>query len=149
MKQLAADGRTVLVSSHLMNEMAVTADHLIVIGQGRLLADCPTAEFIDRNSKPQVLVKSPDTAQLTELVTSEGAQVIRNGTDVLTVTGMPAPRIAELAARARVLVYELTPQRASLEKAFLEMTAGSLEFGDHGSSTNDGATTNEHSRSAS
>jgi ABC-2 type transport system ATP-binding protein len=134
MKGLAADGRTILVSSHLMNEMAVTADHLIVIGQGRLLADCPMAEFIDRHSRPQVLVKTPDTAQLTHLVMSEGAQMVLNATGALTVTGMPALRIAELAARAGAIVYELTPQRASLEEAFLEMTAGSLEFGDHGSS---------------
>ena len=149
MKRLAADGRAVFVSSHLMNEMAVTADHLIVIGQGRLLADCPTAEFIDCNSKPQVLVKTSKAAQLTQLVTSEGAQVSRNGTDVLTVTGVPAPRIAELAAAARIVVYELTPQRASLEEAFLEMTAGSLEFGDHGSSAHGGATTSQYSRSKS
>ncbi len=149
MKRLAADGRTVFVSSHLMNEMAVTADHLIVIGQGRLLADCPTAEFIDRNSKPRVLVKTPGAAQLTQLVTSEGAQVRRNGTDALTVTGVPAPRIAELAAAARIVVYELTPQRASLEEAFLEMTAGHLEFGGHGSSAHGGATTSQYSRSTS
>lgn len=148
MKRLAADGRTVLVSSHLMNEMAVTADHLIVIGQGRLLADCPTAEFIDCNSRPQVLVKTSGAAQLTQLVTSEGGQVRRNGTDVLTVTGVPAARIAELAAAARIVVYELTPQRASLEEAFLEMTAGSLEFGGHGSSTH-GPATSEYSRSTS
>ena len=112
-----------------MNEMAVTADHLIVIGQGRLLADCPMAEFIDCNSKPRVLVKTSKAAQLAQLVSSEDAQVRRNGTDVLTVTGVPAPRIAELAAAARIVVYELTPQRASLEEAFLEMTAGHLEFG--------------------
>jgi ABC-2 type transport system ATP-binding protein len=149
MKRLAADGRTVFVSSHLMNEMAVTADHLIVIGQGRLLADCPTAEFIDRNSKPQVLVKTCGAAQLTQLVTSEGGQVRRSRTDVLTVTGVPAPRIAELAAAARVVVYELTPQRASLEEAFLEMTAGSLEFGGHGSSAHEEATTSQYSRSMS
>jgi ABC-2 type transport system ATP-binding protein len=149
MKRLAADGRTVLVSSHLMNEMAVTADHLIVIGQGRLLADCPTAEFIDRNSKPQVLVKTSGAAQLTQLVTSEGARVRHNGTDVLTVTGLPAPRIAELAAAARIVVYELTPQRASLEEAFLEMTAGRLEFGAPGSSAHGGATTSQYSRSTS
>jgi len=149
MKRLAADGRTVFVSSHLMNEMAVTADHLIVIGQGRLLADCPTAEFIDCNSKPQVLVKTSGAAQLTQLVTSEGAQVRRNGTDVLTVTGVPAPRIAELAAAARLVVYELTPQRASLEEAFLEMTADNLEFGNHGSSAHGGATTSQYSRSTS
>ena len=149
MKRLAADGRTVFVSSHLMNEMAVTADHLIVIGQGRLLADCPTAEFIDCNSKPQVLVKTSEAAQLAQLVTSEGAQVRRNGTEVLTVTGVPAPRIAELAAAARIVVYELTPQRASLEEAFLEMTAGSLEFGGHGSSARGAAAISQYSRSTS
>ena len=126
LKRLAADGRTVFVSSHLMNEMAVTADHLIVIGQGRLHADCPAAEFIGRNSKPQVLVKTSGAAQLTQLVTSEGAQVRRSGTDVLTVTGVPAPRIAELAAAARVVVYELTPQRASLEEAFLSLTGSTI-----------------------
>ena len=149
MKRLAADGRTVFVSSHLMNEMAVTADHLIVIGQGRLLADCPTAEFIDRNSTPQVLVKTSGAAQLTQLVISEGARVRRCGTNVLTVTGVPAPRIAELAAGARIVVYELTPQRASLEEAFLEMTASNLEFGNHGSSVRGETTTSQYSRSTS
>jgi len=143
------DPEGVLWIRNLMNEMAVTADQLIVIGQGRLLADCPTAEFIDRNSKPQVLVKTSDAAQLTQLVTSGGAQVRRNGTDVLTVAGVPAPRIAEPAAAARIVVYELTPQRASLEEAFLEITAGSLEFGAHGSSAHGGATTSRYSRSTS
>ena len=129
--------------------MAVTADHLIVIGQGKLLADCPTAEFIDRNSRPRVLVKTSDAAQLTQLVTSQGGQVRRSGTDVLTVTGVSGPRIAELAAGARIVVYELTPQRASLEETFLEMTAGSLEFGGHGSSAHGGATASHYSRSTS
>jgi ABC-2 type transport system ATP-binding protein len=132
LKQLAADGRTVLVSSHLMNEMAVTADHLIVISRGRLLADCPVAEFTGRHSGPQVLVRTPDAGRLAGVVTGEGARA-EPGTDgALTVTGMPAPRIAELAARAGIAVYELTPQRASLEQAFMELTADSLEYGDHG-----------------
>jgi ABC-2 type transport system ATP-binding protein len=109
MKQFAAEGRTVFVSSHLMNEMAVTADHLIVVGRGRLLADCPAAEF-----------------------TGEGARAEPGADGALTITGMPAPRIAELAARAGIVVHELTPQRASLEQAFLELTEGSLEYGDHG-----------------
>jgi ABC-2 type transport system ATP-binding protein len=110
MKRFAADGRTVFVSSHLMNEMAVTADHLIVIGQGRLLADCPTAEFVDCNSKPQVLVKTSGAAQLTQLVTSEGAQVSRNGTDVLTVTGVPAPRIADVRQVFTQACWPLRPK---------------------------------------
>jgi ABC-2 type transport system ATP-binding protein len=149
MKHLAAEGKTVFVSSHLMNEMAVTADHLIVIGQGRLLADCAMAEFIEQNSRPQVLVKTPDATHLSELVAAEGAEVTHDGADTLTVTGMPAPRIAELATWARVVVYELTPRRASLEEAFLEMTAGSLEFADRGSSAHGGAPTHDYSRSMS
>ncbi len=131
-KQLAAEGKTVFVSSHLMNEMAVTADHLIVIGRGRLLADCSTAEFIDRHSEQQVLVRTPDAVQLSELVAREGGQALSDGGDTLTVHGMAATRIAELAAWARIVVYELTPQRASLEEAFMEMTAGSREYGGHG-----------------
>jgi ABC-2 type transport system ATP-binding protein len=147
MKQLAAEGRTVFVSSHLMNEMAVTADHLIVIGRGRLLADCSTAEFIERHSEQQVLVRTPDAAQLTELISREGGQAISDGGDTLTVRGMAATRIAELAAWARIVVYELTPQRASLEEAFMEMTAGSLEYGEHGSAA--AAPTYEYDRSSS
>jgi ABC-2 type transport system ATP-binding protein len=128
MRQLASEGRTVLVSSHLMNEMAVTADHLIVIGRGRLLADCPAAEFIERHSERQVLVRTPEAARLAELVAAEGGQARSDGDGGLTVTGVAAPRVAELAAHARIVVHELTPQRASLEQAFLELTAGSQEF---------------------
>jgi ABC-2 type transport system ATP-binding protein len=132
MKRLAAEGKTVFVSSHLMNEMAVTADHLIVIGRGRLLADCSTTEFIDLHSGQEVLIRTPDGAQLAELAGREGGRVTVGVDDRLTVTGLPAERIAELAAWARIVVYELTPQRASLEEAFMEMTAGSLEYGQHG-----------------
>jgi ABC-2 type transport system ATP-binding protein len=129
MKQLAAEGRAVFVSSHLMNEMSVTADHLIVIGRGRLLADCSAAEFIDRHSRQQVLVKTPEAALLGQMLTGEGGHVTPSGADTLTVTGVAAPRIGELAAWARLVVHELTPQRASLEEAFMEMTADSQEFG--------------------
>jgi ABC-2 type transport system ATP-binding protein len=132
MKQLAAEGRTVLVSSHLMNEMAVTADHLIVIGRGRLLADCPVAEFTGRHSGQHVLVRTPDAARLAGVVTSEGGRAEPGADGALSITGMPARRIAELAARAGIAVYELTPQRASLEQAFMELTADSIEYGDHG-----------------
>jgi ABC-2 type transport system ATP-binding protein len=128
MKGLASEGRTVFVSSHLMNEMAVTADHLIVIGRGSLLADCSVAEFIGRHSSSQTMLRTPDAAHLTELITAEGGQVIPGDTDVFIVTGVPTQRIAELAASARIVIYELTPQRASLEQAFLEMTADSLEY---------------------
>jgi ABC-2 type transport system ATP-binding protein len=132
MKQLAAEGRTIFVSSHLMNEMAVTADHLIVIGKGKLIADSPTEEFIARSSERSVLVRSPQADRLSELITGEGGVVKQenNGAPpVLSVTGMEAPRIGELAAGAGIVLHELTPRLGSLEEAFMELTAGSAEFG--------------------
>jgi ABC-2 type transport system ATP-binding protein len=132
MKQLAAEGRTIFVSSHLMNEMAVTADHLIVIGRGKLIADSPTDDFIARSSDRSVLVRSPQADRLSELITTEGGVVKQenNGTPpALSVTGMEAPRIGELAAAGGIVLHELTPQLASLEEAFMELTADSAEFG--------------------
>ncbi|MHB1432746.1 MAG: ABC transporter ATP-binding protein [Streptosporangiaceae bacterium] len=139
MKRLAAEGCTVFVSSHLMNEMAVTADHLIVIGRGRLIADASTTEVIERSTEKSVLVRSPQADRLAELIVGAGGQVSRGdgaapaelGADaeVLTVRELPAPRIGELAASARIVLHELTPQLASLEAAFLELTSGSLEYG--------------------
>jgi ABC-2 type transport system ATP-binding protein len=129
MKDFASRGRAVLVSSHLMNEMAVTADHLIVIGRGRLLADCSTREFIDRGAQHSVLVKTPDISRLTKLVLAAGGQLRTDdgATDEATVTGLQAPHIAEIAARDGVVIYELTPQRASLEAAFMALTASETE----------------------
>jgi ABC-2 type transport system ATP-binding protein len=141
MKHLAGEGRTILVSSHLMNEMAVTADHLIVIGRGRLLAAAATEDVIARGSGQSVRVRTPDPDRLTELITADGgaatAAADGNGSGsqggdhapVLTVTGLPAARIGELAASSSVVLHELTPQLASLEDAFLELTADSLEYG--------------------
>ncbi len=133
MKNLAAEGRTIFVSSHLMNEMAVTADHLIVIGKGKLIADCPTQEFIERSSERSVRVRSPQAAALTDLLAAEGGKVTAspgNGhPDELTVTGLEAPRIGEIAAGGGIVLHELTPQLASLEEAFMELTAASVEYG--------------------
>ena len=134
MKSLAAEQRTVFVSSHLMNEMAVTADHLIVIGKGKLIASCSTQEFIERSSEHSVLVRSPEANTLAGLITAEGGKVTvqepTNGqTEALSVTGLQAPRIGEIAAANRIVLHELTPQLATLEDAFLELTAGSLEYG--------------------
>ena len=128
MKYLAGQGRTVFVSSHLMNEMAVTAEHLIVIGRGRLIADCATDQFIARSSERSVLVKSPDAARLAALITAEGGLVKANNGQALTVGGLPAPRIGELAAREGLVLHELTPQLASLEEAFMELTRDSVEY---------------------
>ena len=133
MKHLASEGRTVFVSSHLMNEMAVTADHLIVIGRGRLIADCSTQEFIERSSERSVLVRSPDadggkaTAQKPADEQRVGGQA-----PALSVTGLEAPRVGEIAAANRIVLHELSPQRASLEEAYMELTAGSSEYGVHG-----------------
>jgi ABC-2 type transport system ATP-binding protein len=132
-KELASEGRTVFVSSHLMSEMALTADHLIVIGRGRLIAASSTQEFIERSSEKSVLVRSPDAARLADLVTGEGGQVttlppVPGEAAQLRVTGLAAPRIGELAAGASVVLHELTPQLASLEEAFMELTADSVEY---------------------
>jgi ABC-2 type transport system ATP-binding protein len=137
MKQLAAEGRTIFVSSHLMNEMAVTADHLIVIGRGKLIANSSTQEFIERSSEKSVLVRSPDAAALADLITAAGGKATMEEpaaagrADTLSVTGIQAPRIGELAASASIVLHELTPLLGSLEEAFMEMTADSLEFGTH------------------
>jgi ABC-2 type transport system ATP-binding protein len=135
MRQLATEGRTVFVSSHLMNEMAVTADHLIVIGQGALIAQSSTDDFIKRSSERSVLVKTPDPARLRDLITSNGGAIQQedrpDGVTSLVVTGLEAPRIGELAASGSVVLYELTPRLASLEQAYMELTADSVEFGDH------------------
>jgi ABC-2 type transport system ATP-binding protein len=136
MKHLAGQGRTIFVSSHLMNEMAVTADHLIVIGRGKLIADSATQDVIARSSGESVRVRTPDAERLLPLITAEGGTVtpVSEGTDAgaLLVTGLPAARIGELAASASVVLHELSPQLATLEEAFMELTAGSLEFGQHG-----------------
>jgi ABC-2 type transport system ATP-binding protein len=139
MKHLAGQGKTILVSSHLMNEMAVTADHLIVIGRGRLLADSTTEDVIARGSGHSVRVRTPDADRLTSLIKAEGGKAVPatagngngNGDSapVLTVTGVPAARIGEIAASASIVLHELTPQLATLEEAFLELTSDSLEFG--------------------
>ncbi len=141
MKHLAGQGRTILVSSHLMNEMAVTADHLIVIGKGKLIADSSTADVISRGTEKSVRVLTPDADKLSALIISDGGKIASasaapeadsDGTQLLIVTDMEARRIGELAASSSVVLYELTPQLASLEEAFMELTSGSLEFGVHG-----------------
>jgi ABC-2 type transport system ATP-binding protein len=128
MRHLAGEGRTILVSSHLMSEMAQTADHLIVIGRGSLIADCSTQEFIERSSERSVLVRTPDD-RLRDLITANGGQVQMEPEGALGVTGLEASRIGELAAGAGIVLHELTPRLASLEEAFMELTADSVEFG--------------------
>jgi ABC-2 type transport system ATP-binding protein len=129
MKRLAAEGRTVFVSSHLMNEMAVTADHLIVIGRGRLIADCSTEEFIERSTEQVVVVRSPDAERLAPVLETEGGKAVRDGDGLLSVSNLEAARIGELAAAGGFVLHELTPKRGSLEEAFMELTRESVEYG--------------------
>jgi len=124
---LAAEGRTVLVSSHLMSEMAMIADHLIIIGRGRLLADIPAAEFVSR-AHQDVLVKSPQAAELSALLTASGATVTPQDAGGLAVTGLQAPGIGDLAAAHGISIHELVPRHASLEDAYLELTSGSADY---------------------
>jgi ABC-2 type transport system ATP-binding protein len=125
---LAGEGRTVLVSSHLMGEMALTASHLIIIGRGRLIADMPTDQFVESNARHDVLVRSPAAGDLAGLLTAAGAAVATQHDGGLAVSGMDAPAIAELAAEHGIAVHELTPRHASLEQAYLDITSDDTEY---------------------
>ncbi|WP_030950052.1 ABC transporter ATP-binding protein [Streptomyces sp. NRRL S-646] len=131
MKSLAAQGRTVFVSSHLMSEMALTADHLVVIGQGRLLADTSMADFIERNSRSYIRIRSPQRERLLDVLHEEGVTVIESGSGALEVDGGKAEQIGELAAQHQIVLHELSPQQASLEEAFMQLTAGAVEYHAH------------------
>ncbi len=131
MKSLAAQGRTVFVSSHLMSEMALTADHLVVIGQGRLLADTTMADFIERNSKSYVRIRTPQRERLLDVLHTAGITAVETGNGSLEVDGGKAEQIGELAARHGVVLHELSPQQASLEEAFMQLTAESVEYHAH------------------
>ncbi|HEX3490874.1 MAG TPA: ATP-binding cassette domain-containing protein, partial [Streptosporangiaceae bacterium] len=128
MKSLAAQGRTVFVSSHLMSEMENTADHLIVIGRGRLIADCTVAEFIERNSQQAVRVRTPHGVELTKVVTTAGGTVRDDGDGRLLITGLPTAQVGDLAYDNGVRLHELASAQASLEEAFMELTGASVEF---------------------
>jgi ABC-2 type transport system ATP-binding protein len=128
MKSLAAQGRTVFVSSHLMSEMENTADHLIVIGRGKLIADCTVTEFIERHSRQSVRVRTPQPAELAMAVEAAGGSVRDEGSGQLTVFGLGTDRVGDLAFDSRVRLHELASTQASLEQAFMELTGSSVEF---------------------
>jgi ABC-2 type transport system ATP-binding protein len=128
MKALAAEGRTVFVSSHLMSEMENTADHLLVIGRGKLIADCTVAEFIAANSQQTVRVRTPQPDLLTKLVAAAGATIREDGDGSMVITGLDASRVGDLAYDNAVRLHELAPVHASLEQAFMELTSSSVEF---------------------
>jgi ABC-2 type transport system ATP-binding protein len=127
-QRLAKEGRTVFVSSHLMSEMEHTAERLVVIGRGRLIADEALVEFARRGSQTTVLVHAPEAAALTAILTAEGASVEAAADGGLSVAGLPAARIGELAWRNNIMLAELATRNASLEKAFMELTADAVEY---------------------
>ncbi|GGQ55980.1 ABC transporter ATP-binding protein [Streptomyces asoensis] len=133
MKSLAAEGRTVFVSSHLMSEMAVTADHLIVIGRGQLLSDMSVTDFISANSADFARVRTPHTEpslreKLASALTEAGGHVLPEQDGALRVTGLPLPRISDIAHEADVRLWELSPHQASLEEAYMRMTQGAVDY---------------------
>jgi ABC-2 type transport system ATP-binding protein len=128
LKDLAADGHTVFVSSHLMSEMAQTATRLVVVGRGRLIADTTVEEFIAQASHHAVTVRTPETALLRDLLQAPDVIVTTEEPDVLQVDGLTAEHIGSIAWRNRVPIFELTVKQASLEEAFMTLTSDSVEY---------------------
>ena len=128
LKALAAEGRAVFVSSHLMSEMAQTAEHLIVIGRGKLIADTSVDEFVRRASGAVVRVRSPQATKLRELVLGDGVTVTSDAPGVLEIAGVTTDKIGDIAAAHGVVLHELTLLQASLEEAFMELTRDDVEF---------------------
>ena len=138
LRGLAAEGRTILVSSHLMSEMALTAEHLIVIGRGRLIADGSVREFTDKASRKAVRVRTPQATELRELLAGPEVSITSSELGLLDVTGMSSEDIGKVAWQHAVPLIELTPVQASLEEAFMELTQDAVEY--HGNTTAQAAT---------
>jgi ABC-2 type transport system ATP-binding protein len=128
LRDLAAEGRTVFVSSHLMSEMALTADHVIVVGRGRLIADASVADIVAQSASGHVLVRTPDPDRLDGLIRAAGGSLSERDDGAIEVSGVDCARIGELAARHAITLHELSPHHASLEAAFLELTHDSVDF---------------------
>jgi ABC-2 type transport system ATP-binding protein len=130
-RYLAGQGKTVFLSSHLMSEMAQTADHLIVIGRGRIIADAPVQDIIAGTRQVKTLVRTSAATQLSALLSGDGVTVDQGQPETLEVTGLDARQIAQVALDNRVLVYELTPQQSSLEDAYFDLTKDEVEYHSH------------------
>ncbi|MDR5699887.1 ABC transporter ATP-binding protein [Agromyces aerolatus] len=127
-RSLAAEGRTVFLSSHLMSEMALTADHLVVIGRGEIIADAPVSDVIAGSTQVRTRVRSPHASQLADLLAAPDVAIVRAEAGVLDITGVEAARIGDLAAQHGIALHELTPQSASLEEAYMALTADAVEY---------------------
>jgi ABC-2 type transport system ATP-binding protein len=128
LKGLGREGRTVFVSSHLMSEMALTADHLVVIGRGQLIAEMPVADFIAQSSQQFVRVRTAQPNEFREAMQSNGATVVQEDDGALSVVGLNAEEIGDIAFDRRLPLHELSPQLASLEEAFMELTQDSVDY---------------------
>jgi ABC-2 type transport system ATP-binding protein len=128
LRNLAGSGRTVFVSSHLMSEMALTADEVVIIGKGRLIAQLPIQELLAQSSEGFVRVRSPHVAKLQPVLDGAGAETVLEGDGSLSVRGLDAATIGDLAAGVSVALHELSPQAASLEEAYMELTEDSIEY---------------------
>ncbi len=146
LQDLASEGRTVFVSSHLMNEMAVTAEHLIIVGRGKLIADTSLADFTAASARNSVLVRTDRQATLRSLLVGDGVSVTEDGDGSLEVTGVTPREIGERAAAAGIALHELTPIRASLEDAFMELTGDSVQY--HGSPVHNHPAAHQHEEQA-
>ncbi|MGH3382912.1 MAG: ABC transporter ATP-binding protein, partial [Actinoallomurus sp.] len=137
LKRLADEGRTIFVSSHLMSEMAQTAERVIVVGRGRIIADTTMSDFIRSASSEHVRVRSPEAARLAELIHGDGIEVLPLDESTVEVRGVTSEHIGALAAQSGIVLYELTPLQASLEEAFMTLTKDAVEFhtGEHVAST--------------
>jgi ABC-2 type transport system ATP-binding protein len=127
MHRLADEGRTVLVSSHLLSEMALTAQELVVIGRGKLIAQCSTEQFVTQATENTVKVRSPQLGTLRAALREQGVSLLDDA-DALVVSGMDSARIGEIAAANAVVLHELSPQRGSLEEAFMQLTGDSVQY---------------------
>ncbi|MEU5342355.1 ATP-binding cassette domain-containing protein [Streptomyces sp. NPDC020766] len=128
LRRLAAEGRAVLVSSHLMSELEDTADHLVVIGRGRLIADTAVADLLAAASGDRVALRTSARTEAMELLAHKGGTVAVTGRDTLTVTGLPPERIVALLTEAGIAFAEVGAHRATLEEAYMELTRDSTEF---------------------
>ena len=135
LRSLAAEGRVILVSSHLMSELEDAADRLVVIGRGRLIAETDVADLLASVSGTRVRLHTPERSEVMGLLAAAGANVTSDGSDALTVTGLDAAHIAELTAERGIPLYELSPVQATLEEAFTQLTRDAVEFGERRSSS--------------
>ena len=130
-KQLAQEGRTIFISSHLMSEMALTADHVIIIGRGRMIADSPMSDLIERASGHVVKVRSPNLSDIVDVVTESGREVTHEEDGSILISGLTSEAVGKEAERRGWVLYELTPVQRSLEDVYMELTAAAQEFHSH------------------